>query len=71
MRPKNLRPCIVDDENKGFFHRWCHASELHAPSPLKGGLPGGVVEGELAIVELANSGKVVEVGPDRIRFTDV
>ena len=66
------RPCIVkrkDGDKKALFHRWSAYSEIHAPSPMVSGHPGGVVCSTLGIVEY-DDGTVEEVFPVKIMFCD-
>lgn len=68
-REIRFRPCLINEKHKGLFHKWVHISEIRSPSLLKGGPPGGVVCGDLALVE-CEDGTVCQVHPDKIRFLD-
>lgn len=74
MSRDNLRKCTIincADEGKTFyFHGWFFESNIFAPSPLKGGYPGGVVASTEAILE-DEEGRIRLVYPTNIKFTDI
>ena len=54
---------------KALFHFWNNRSEVVAPSPLKGGHPGGVISDVFAIVEFED-GTIHEARTTDIQFCD-
>ena len=63
-----LRPCFVGKENKkALFHKWGECSEIVAPSIMKGGHGGGVLNYTIGIVELED-GSIEKYFPEDIRF---
>ena len=63
------RPCLIDDECKALFHKWESGVKRIPAGPENGWKGGGTVCSDLAIVEDAD-GRIREVEPNRIRFTD-
>ena len=69
------RPCTVTvsrrngppEERKAFFYGFFTQAEVIAPSPLKGGPPGGQLADVYAVVE-HEDGSVHRVMPELIRF---
>lgn len=59
----------IDHKVKALFHSWCNRSEVVAPSPLKGGHPGGVISDVFAVVEFED-GSVHEARAIDIQFCD-
>lgn len=64
-----LRPCMVDEKQKGFFHCWEEKSEPVPASASLGGAPAGQLSYTLAIIELKD-GSVIECYPHKVRFLD-
>lgn len=69
-----LRLCYINDKKgdhirKALFHCWEHVAEIVGPSIMNGGHQGGVVQGEVAIVEY-DDGTVHRHNPERIQFAD-
>lgn len=70
MNASKLRTCSIGKNNEpALFHMWGQFSEIVPPSNMIGGHAGGVVSGVLAIVE-TEDGRVLEVRPDQVVFTD-
>lgn len=69
VRNSEYRPCLIDGKIKALFHRWEHCSEIVPPSPMKGGHAGGVIQGDIGIVEFED-GQIEKALPRQIRFTD-
>jgi hypothetical protein len=65
----NLRPCVVDKKQKGYFHRWEEKVQPVAAAATIGGPPAGQLAYTLGIVELED-GTVIECFPYKIRFLD-
>ena len=65
---QELRPCIANDK-KALFHRWNERREIIAPSLLKGGHGGGVLQAVFGLVEYED-GTMAEIFPENIRFLD-
>ena len=63
-----LRPRVARGK-KGWFHCWCHVSEIVAPSNLRGGHSGGVIATTLGLVE-DEDGNVRKVYPEEITFLE-
>lgn len=66
---QKLRRCLINGNEDAYFHCWEQMSEVIMPSPLKGGHPGGVVSGVMAIVE-TEDGIVHRVRPEDLAFTE-
>lgn len=69
---KQLRKCsalINGYKKKALFHCWSFNSKVVEPSLMIGGHPGGTVAYTTGIVELED-GKVVNLFPEHIKFTD-
>lgn len=68
-----MRPCYVYTVGKELeecvFHQFVTGSHIVAPSTLKSGHKGGVINTQLAIVETKN-GKVKAVDISNIQFAD-
>lgn len=62
------RTCIVDGK-KALFHRWHEFCDVVAASPMIGGAPAGQIKYTLGTVEFED-GKIKEVAPHNIQFTD-
>jgi hypothetical protein len=65
----NLRPCVVDKKQKGFFHCWEEKKQPVGAAATIGGPPAGQLAYTLGIVEL-DDGSVIECFPYKIRFLD-
>lgn len=61
-----LRHCWVNGR-KALFHCWANRAQVAAPSPLKGGAPGGQLWEVYAIVEYED-GSIHGHFPYEIRF---
>ena len=69
---KEPRPCIVTQQGEprpAFFHLFTTSAYVIAPSPLKGGHPGGQCSDPCAIVEY-ESGEVGIVLATSVHFLD-
>lgn len=64
-----LRPCIINGEKKGLFHRWEQYAEPIAAGRTVGSHPAGQVSYVFGIVEI-EGGYVTRIHPSSIRFID-
>lgn len=65
----DLRPCIVDKKEKGYFHCWEEKKQPVGAAATIDGPPAGQIAYMVGIVELED-GTVIECFPYKIHFLD-